>query len=337
MRKVNIYIGCPGYVKTGGTEVLHQLFYVINNCDSRDKINLFLFYYNRDSKIEAHPTPPSFEGYIDKNKIVYSIDDDTSNYLIIPEIATHLISIYAKVKILQWWLSVDNFYSNLGFRDFRKLTSKEIVKKLFRRYPFNIVKTVFSEKVYIHLCQSQYAYEHLEKMGLNNKMFLSDFINLDYLSSIQEPNLRNNVILYNPLKGADITSKIIKANSDYKFIPISGLKNDEVIKLMFNSKLYIDFGHHPGKDRLPREAVMCGCCIITNTRGSAENEVDISIDNKYKFNDYYLDNFKLSKLIESIFNDFDSHTNSFSEYRTKITSEKQVFYFEVKSLLQNIL
>lgn len=33
-----------------------------------------------------------------------------------------------------------------------------------------------------------------------------------------------------------------------------------MILTMRKAKVYIDFGFHPGKDRIPREAVMCGAC-----------------------------------------------------------------------------
>jgi len=39
-------------------------------------------------------------------------------------------------------------------------------------------------------------------------------------------------------------------------------------------QVYIDFGHHPGQDRLPREAVQCGCVVITGKRGSG-NQINI--------------------------------------------------------------
>ena len=41
-------------------------------------------------------------------------------------------------------------------------------------------------------------------------------------------------------------------------------------------QVYIDFGHHPGQDRLPREAVQCGCVVITGTRGSG-NQINTYI------------------------------------------------------------
>jgi len=44
-------------------------------------------------------------------------------------------------------------------------------------------------------------------------------------------------------------------------------------------KLYVDFGKHPGKDRMPREAAVHGCCIITGRRGAAGNPFDIPIPN----------------------------------------------------------
>ena len=68
----------------------------------------------------------------------------------------------------------------------------------------------------------------------------------------------------------------------FNFIPIQGMSSIEVANLLESAKIYIDFGNHPGKDRLPREAVLSGCCIITNSKGSAKNSVDICISKKYK-------------------------------------------------------
>ena len=42
-------------------------------------------------------------------------------------------------------------------------------------------------------------------------------------------------------------------------------------------QVYIDFGHHPGQDRLPREAAACGCLVVTGTRGSAGFHADVPL------------------------------------------------------------
>lgn len=75
------------------------------------------------------------------------------------------------------------------------------------------------------------------------------------------------------------------AAPDIKWIPIQKMQPKEIAALMSVSKVYIDFGNHSGKDRLPREAAVNGCCIITGKKGAAKNAVDIPILFHYKFAD----------------------------------------------------
>ena len=69
--------------------------------------------------------------------------------------------------------------------------------------------------------------------------------------------------------------------------------------------IYIDFGHHPDKERLPREAAIHGCIVITGLCGSAANSQDVPLPNYLKLNIHdlnFLETFK--KLVVSIFENF---------------------------------
>ncbi|KAL3809235.1 hypothetical protein ACHAXA_005283 [Cyclostephanos tholiformis] len=46
---------------------------------------------------------------------------------------------------------------------------------------------------------------------------------------------------------------------------------------------YIDFGPHPGMDRLPREAALAGCIVITNREGAAAHDEDVPLPQEFKF------------------------------------------------------
>jgi hypothetical protein len=63
----------------------------------------------------------------------------------------------------------------------------------------------------------------------------------------------------------------------YKWIALENLTTIEMKKLIGKSKIYVDFGNHPGKDRIPREAAI--------NAGSANNSIDLSINDEYKFED----------------------------------------------------
>ena len=98
---------------------------------------------------------------------------------------------------------------------------------------------------------------------------------------------------------------------------------------MKESKLYIDFGNHPGKDRMPREAAICGCCVITGRRGAAANDIDVLIPSKYKFQDTDFD--AISSQMDHVMKNFDTCTVDFISYRDRISNEEDSFKEEIKS------
>ena len=112
---------------------------------------------------------------------------------------------------------------------------------------------------------------------------------------------------------------------------LSDYLNSEFIEnLMRSSKLYIDFGNHPGKDRMPREAAICGCCIITGKRGAAANDVDIKIPSQYKISDSDIS--LIADRIKYVLKNYEDLTSDFDSYRDKIRHEEAVFDAEIKRI-----
>ncbi len=108
-----------------------------------------------------------------------------------------------------------------------------------------------------------------------------------------------------------------------------------MVFVMQASKLYIDFGDHPGKDRIPREAVSCGCLLLTNKRGSAAFHEDIPIDEKYKVDEPF-DYERISETVKSMLENYAQNFSDFEEYRNFIKSEKVFFEEDVKVFIQFI-
>ena len=90
---------------------------------------------------------------------------------------------------------------------------------------------------------------------------------------------------------------------------------------MDESQLYIDFGHHPGKDRMPREAAIRNCMVMTSKLGSAGNDIDVGIPENYKFtsNDESLE--KISKSIHYALDNYLNEIHKFEKYRETIRNE----------------
>ena len=88
-------------------------------------------------------------------------------------------------------------------------------------------------------------------------------------------------------------------------------------------------GNHPGKDRIPREAAYCGCCVITNRKGSAEYAEDVPIPEEYKISDEE-DYETIINQIEYVMKNYDTVKEQYYPYIEKIKQEKKIFGNEVE-------
>jgi len=96
--------------------------------------------------------------------------------------------------------------------------------------------------------------------------------------------------------------------------------------------LFVDFGSHPGKDRMPREAAILGCCIITGRRGAAANPLDIPIPDRYKFKDSRLLIPRIVRAIRRVVAEYDVRTEDFTSYRSAIRGERREFMLQVQEI-----
>ena len=319
MKYNKLIILCKGNSVTGGSELVHQLCHELSNLNRK----AYICYYPFDVNYKI---PDEYKIY---NVKQCDFEDNSENIIILPEVATRYAWKIKKSMTGIWWLSVDNYYRKKRdniFKDQMKYL-KDLVR--LRLMP------IFLMKKYLHFVQSKFAYDHLKNYKLAAD-YLSDYLNPIHF--IKSKVVKENIILYNPVKGKKVTQKLIDNNKDFNFIALENLTNDKVRELFNRAKLYIDFGNHPGKDRMPREAVMANCCIITGKRGSAKNNFDIPILNQYKFNDQKsIDNNLFRRLVKNIFSDYEENLNNFSDYKNNIINEKYIFQNQVKTIFTKIL
>jgi hypothetical protein len=112
------------------------------------------------------------------------------------------------------------------------------------------------------------------------------------------------------------------------------MSRNQIIDVLKRSKIYIDFGSHPGKDRFPREAALMNNIIITGFRGSAMFYNDGPIDpTQYKFdmNDLYS---AANKIKEHLYN-YNEKIKDFDLYKNIILNQKEEFINQVKQYLNN--
>ncbi|MCR5092906.1 MAG: hypothetical protein K6B72_02930 [Lachnospiraceae bacterium] len=320
-----IYVICPAFVKTGGPECLHQLVNSINSQGGKSKI-VYVKHGNLPIKIN-----PQYEKYVNGFIDVDSIDcNNEKNLLIVPETLVQYLLLFKNKPIKKgiWWLSVD-FYRSLA--SFKYQVNKDgFLKTIYHLRRTIGAKNSIKEAEY-HYFQSYYAKDWLEKRGFNKDglCYLTDYINDQYMEKhINEK--RDNIIIYNPKKGYDKIQYLRSMIKEYEWIPIENMDRDEIIGLMNKAKLYLDFGNHPGKDKMPREAAISGCCIITGREGSANFIEDVNISNRYKFNDVRKDFDSIRSCISEVMLNYCILNKDFEEYRVSISKEKETFSKSVR-------
>lgn len=327
-----IYILCPAHHQTGGTELAHQLVdYLIG-----EKMDAFIVYIDNNYKVINANIPAGFKKYT-INKTV-DVIDSFENIIVLPEVSFSFANQFNKTQFVFWWMSVDNFYTNstfweyfcfLGYYDaFKLIYSRFLDKKsIFNGFSFKKLANIKNDK--LHVYQSTYAKNFLIQKKISDILPLSDYINSIFFKENYKQD-KQDIILYNPAKGLEVTKKIMKLMPDYKFVPLVNLSRSELSDLFQKSKIYIDFGNHPGKDRLPREAALYNCCVIVGKNGAASFFEDISILEKYKFNRNEVN--KIVAAIEETLLNYDDVIEEFSFYRRRILSEKKMFHSEINDI-----
>lgn len=318
LNTTKLYIAAPARSATGGPELLHQLARKLRDRE----INAVMFYYPEISQ-------PVHDNYLHYD-IPYTTEiiDTTDNILIVPETMTRLLDTQPKIRKIIWWLSYDNYFL-VRIRNPRVRTFLLNRNLGIRASRFFGSKMAHAE---LHLVQSAYAKAMLATRGVKNTAYLTDYLHSSFISQKTDLQHKQDIVAYNPDKGARITKRIIKHCSNTQFVPIKNMAREEVIDLLKRAKVYIDFGSHPGRDRIPREAAILKCCVLTNTRGSAKFEEDLPIPNCYKFDDEELDLDAIRLTIEYCLSEYEDCCAQFKQYRSTISKQEKIFEKEISKL-----
>jgi hypothetical protein len=276
--------------------------------------------------------------------------------LIVPEIylTVKILDDYKNIRKIIWWLSIDNYFINrfinkqrifyLLIRGLNKISESfgrasifdinQIALDYYKGY--NLKNDHIVEKATINLCSAKHIKLSLEKIGIKDVHYISEFINEDFFNTEADESKKENIIAYNGVKGIKFTKKLVKYASHLNFIPIRNMSKEEFTSLLKRAKVYIDFGNHPGRDRLPREAAWLKCCVITNRRGGARLEDDLSIPEEYKYDDQIENIPLIVKKIESCLSDYQNRVLHFDTYRRNIQAEQKKFLEDVKKIFVKV-
>ena len=324
-----VYIACPPNIVSGGPELLHQLCYCLNRHGIRAK----MYYITIQNEFYPHAKAPvEFVRY--QTETAEQIEDLERNVLIVPEALLFVFDRVEKVQKCIWWLGINHYLlkSELHQHPNMRIAYHYLLKILGAKHPLTF--GAMKKSKILHFAQCWYAVSFLSQKGLHNIAYLSDYINDDFIRVAQreEQTPKENVVLYNPKRNTKYVRDIQKAAPELKFVPIQNMSHQEVIDLMCRSKVYVDFGSHPGKDRMPREAALCGCCIFTSFLGSANFYDDVPLSSDFKFERTKKNIPAVIEKIKGVFSNYEEERKQFDAYREFIKSEKDQFEKSVEKL-----
>lgn len=308
---------------TGGPEAVHQLVDAARTLG----VDARVVYAPIDA---AHKdVTPAYAHYA--VAIDTEIRDEADTLVIAPETLTRHVIGLRRARRTIWWLSVDNYLED------RRRPSARWAEHLGIRGPrFNLAKPAPDIR---HLAQSEYARRFLIGHGIRQVEMLTDYLRDDFTFAAATSTSRPAVVAFNPLKGFATTRRLIAASPpEIHFVRLENMTPRQVRETLEQSAAYMDFGHHPGRDRLPREAALCGCNIVTGTRGAAGNAIDVPIPARFKVDEGTPDfvHRALQAIAEACRN-YPLIRPEFDAYRHAILDQKHQFIEEVKRLVATLV
>ena len=301
----------PAHSVTGGPESLHNLVSLANRLGYAAEV----VYHPYAAGIEV---PPAYRHY---EAPVGTLRDEPGVFIVFPEtLCMQALRIRHATPAI-WWLSVNNF-ALIKYHTWRdKLRYLRSVVK--RKRPLRGVRGM---RQVLHISKSDYDREYLSSRGVQSQP-LAGPISAYYLrhATSEEMAGKRDLILHNRRKGLQLTTRLRAEFPQHDFVALAGLDEAGLRDAYLSAKLYIDFGQHPGKERMPREAAASGCCIITGRQGSAANSVDIPIPERFKLDERDPRLYeKFAAAVVEVFDHFAQVSAEFEPYRSAIFGDPDV-------------
>ncbi|SEL10083.1 hypothetical protein SAMN05216359_105182 [Roseateles sp. YR242] len=265
MKQIIILI--PHGVQTGGPEALHQLSDALirQGHDARvwyvlpsDLPAIDQLHRNNglgaDTALRLQPRPNTVADYEKYQvRLAEQIVMNADTCVVLAETYVHWLRYFQPCTPMVWWLSIDNAFEYLS------------VQKIN-------LNALRSERV-LHTYQSSYAHQVIRALGCTRTLPLSDYtpgaVAAEVLPKTDIALNANHKVLYDV--GA-MAARLERENG-CKVHLIRGMSRAQVYEALGRSKLFIDLGNFPGKDRLAREALMRECCVFALDVGAARDYV----------------------------------------------------------------
>jgi hypothetical protein len=334
-------------------------------CDAINELGFESFIVPSIDTIHLIPCP-DFEKY--KVKYLENGKIYPQDVLVIPEVSNRIPKWLSKSispsNLVLWWLSVDNSpvrpFSDYEQRSYqinpsweKKDVPQSKRKKLIRvkRYLklwsqikswiFKIRLDLVTSKVNlgscVHFAQSEYARMVVSKKLGSSVGLLTDYVygsecQLLPVGKIAKAKKR---VAYNPFKGSELMQRFVSLfEGELEFVELRNMNSDQVVQTLQESDLYLDLGHFPGKDRIPREAILAGCPVFLANRGAARNALDFNLHTDFKVDLSVTTPKELKRRIVNQLKDGDLFGKQL-EFFNQQRNSREVFFSEVRAFVDS--
>lgn len=324
------YIVCPANYASGGPEDLHQMALALKETGKK----VFMHYLNYDQEKFSSPVHKEYEHY----DIPYceKIENSALNVMIFPETFSIFIweKNYSKIQKVIWWLSVSNFFASLkAWEENFKENPPKLKHRLLGKIKLPTIRNVKKSKV-SHLAHSYFSVDFLQKNGIKTIGKISGYMEDMFLTGKDYTSEKKDIVTYNAVKNKDFLENIKKITPEIHWLPMINMTLDEVADCMKSAKVYVDFGHHPGREKMPREACLLDCCLIIGKEGSAAYKEDVPIKDEYHFEKTEQNIPLIVEKIKDCLANYDSKIKDFSNYKSELLEEKKVFYEKINQIFE---
>ena len=328
-----VYVLYPRGSRTGGPEALHQLVHTLRGV-GQDAYLVPLAATAGAERVQeyAHYDAPERA----------TIRDEPGCAVVASETAVRRLSMARQATRICWWLSVDNSPLFAAAREKTYMNDPGARARLLRTARAGrglVYRTALRQPGWrgmVHLAQSHYAwnfvFDHLDVAPA----LVTDYTPVGHLDAFAKKPMRDRglTVAYNPKKGGRLVEELIRAGAPHDFTPLSGMSRDEVFRTLCGSAVYLDAGHHPGKDRMPREAALAGAVTLVARRGSAANSRDVPIPWEHKI-DMSGDAVRSARArLDDVFGALEDHKGRQSRYERFIRGEQGRFEREVEAFFR---
>lgn len=316
---MRLFVLIPASDVTDSSEALHQL------ADKATALgyDASVVYVHGD-----HPNPPAEPFRCSRTAVAPALVDARDSFVVAPESEVPRLLTIGLAQRAVWWLRVSDF-----------TTRAEALQSQLRsaQPPLDVVFD--SARHFLHLTQSEYAQQYVRTRGARGTM-LTDCLRTEIIEEARHVRSapKDDVVLFGPSSDPAFAQRLMEsAPAALEWVPLGGLAPAEVTQLMDRAKVYVDFGDHTGRSRIPREAALRGCCVITGSRGSAGNGVDVPLPSGYRFDDADpATPVSVIELITEVLADHTTHSARFAGYRDWIEGHERRFTHEVFAVMSGV-